>query len=103
MSKSSTCVHCGIEFDPILKRQRAKLENLPLGRINECLECVDSDEIRKTGVMIYTAEGCGQVQINADPCLTKMLNTRRWETSGIKNVDSGNRALRVVNPRRGLK
>ena len=94
------CVHCGAEFNPREKVQRARQRGLPAGKINECLDCADSDEVRKTGVMIYTGEGMGQVQINADPKLTKLLNTRRWETAGsIQKCGGGTTPLRITKER----
>ena len=95
------CRHCEIEFDLREKRRQAQLENRPMGRIDECLDCVEEDEQRFTGVMIPTEEGVRTLQINADPNLTKFLNKRRWEGAGnTRKYDISNKPLKHQNYRR---
>ena len=90
------CMHCGMDFDLVAKKQRAKLTGLPVGKICECLECVDSDEVRLTGAMIYAQEGAGEIQINADPRLTKLLN-RRYSQTTTHSVNNGSKPTRIYN------
>ena len=90
------CRVCEIEFDLKEKQNRARLEGRPMGRINECLECVDSDEVRLTGAMIYTQEGVAEIQVNADPKLTKLLNRRRSQTT-THHVNNSNKPIRIFN------
>ena len=95
------CIHCDIEFDPEEKRRQARRAGLPCGKVNECLDCVDSDEVRKTGVMIPTQEGVRELQVNADPRLTKFLNTRRWESTGnTRQFDASGKPIRISNPKK---
>jgi hypothetical protein len=92
------CRICEIEFDIKDKFRQARLENRPMGRIDECLDCVEEDEVRVTGVMIPTDEGVRSLQINADPKLTQFLNTRRWETTGNTHQhDGGNKPIKIQN------
>ena len=90
------CKICGIEFDPNEKRARARLMGLPVGKVCECLECVESDEVRVTGAIIYTQEGVGEIQINADPRLTRLLNRRKSQTT-THQVNNGSQPIRIYN------
>lgn len=90
------CRICEVEFDLKEKQNKARLEGRPMGKINECLECVDSDEVRLTGAMIYTQEGVGEIQVNADPRLTKLLNRRRSQTT-THGVNNSNKPIRIFN------
>lgn len=85
------CIHCEIEFDPRDKRRQALLEGRPMGRINECIDCAESDVVRVTGVMLpgNDGAGAGDIQINSNPELTKFLNIRRGHgnTHSFDNTD----------------
>ena len=88
------CKICGIEFDLNEKKERARLMHLPVGKINECIECVDGDEVRVTGALIYTQDGANEIQINADPNLTKLLNRRKSQTT-THNVNNSNKPIKI--------
>lgn len=92
----NTCIHCGIDFSPREKMHQARVEGRPVGYANECIDCVDSDEVRVTGAMIYTGEGTGELQVNADPRLTKLLNRRRSQTT-THGVNNSNKPIRLYN------
>lgn len=67
------CKHCGGEFDPQEKVRQAKQNRLPMGKIDECLDCVETDVERHTGVMISGLKTGGTIQINTDPRLTEYM------------------------------
>lgn len=58
------CIHCDIEFVPYKGKP---------GKINECEDCAD-DIDKLTGNMIYHHKTGCDIQINADPSLTKYIN-----------------------------
>jgi hypothetical protein len=67
------CIHCDIDFDPKEKNNVARVNKLPAGKINECLDCASEEPERYTGVMIYGHKTGGEIQINSDPSLTEYM------------------------------
>jgi len=69
------CIHCDMDFEPKEKYIQAKNLGLPVGKINECLDCAEEEEERYTGVMVYGHKTGGEIQINTDPKITAYMKS----------------------------
>lgn len=71
-----TCSRCGDEYD-----KESRIDKP--GRITECNLCAEETAIKYTGVMIYGHKTGCQIQINADPALTKyIINSTKLRNKG---------------------
>lgn len=61
------CIVCGFEYDDLDRRGQP-------GRITECEDCAEEDEVLRTGNMIYDHKTGASIQINSNPELTRYIN-----------------------------
>lgn len=91
-TSSIVCANCGIDFDPTAP------EHARVGNYEECRDCASPDVTpRYTGVMIFGGKHGAEIQINADPELTRyMLGASTKHSSVPTPSKTGGKVVKVV-------